>query len=139
MTVRSNLFEITVLNSETSTERFLELLKLRREIKYFFTITEGVFETTIIASTDLKSKVKEILKGETIVFELDNLSSITIRLPKDAIKTPGTFYFFLKSLAWEGVNIIEVVSTYLEFSIIFEEKDVNRAFTILRSLFEPIK
>ena len=136
MIVRSNLVEITVAHSESLIEKYPMLLKLSdTKGKYFFTITEGVFETTIIASLNLKDKIKDALKDEKIVAEFSNLSSITIRLPKEAIMTPGIFYFFLKSLAWEGVNIIEIVSAYLEFTLILPEKDTNRAFAILQSLF----
>ena len=136
MIVRSNLVEITVTHSETLVEKYPELLKMSGpKDKYFFTITEGVFETTIIASLDLKSSIKNALKNEAIAAEFSNLSSITIRLPKEAISTPGIFYFFLKSLAWEGVNIIEIVSAYLEFTLILPEKETNRAFSILQSLF----
>ena len=136
MILRSNLMEINISHSETLSEKYPLLLKLSKTSeKYFFAITDGVFETTIIISKNLKDKVKNALKDENIVAEFDNLSSITIRLPKEAITTPGRFYFFLKSLAWEGINIIEIVSAYLELTIIFSEKDTNRAFSILQSLF----
>lgn len=136
MMVRSNLAEITVLNSDSLIEKYPHLLKLSsNQVKYFLTLTEGVYETTIILSKDLKEDIKRILQDEKIVAEYDNLSSITVRLPQASIKTPGIFYFFLKSLAWEGINIIEIVSAHLELTIILEEKDVNKAFSILQSLF----
>ncbi len=136
MIVRSNLIEITVMNSESLTKKYASVFHLyEKENKYFFTMTEGVSETTIIASRDLQEKIKHALMSEKIVAEFTNLSSITIRLPKQAIPTPGIFYFFLKSLAWEGINVMEVVSTHLEFTIILEDKEINHAFAILKSLF----
>lgn len=136
MIVRSNLTEITVANSEEMTKKLPQIIAAyTNQQKYFFTITEGVSETTIIASQDLFEKIKTILDGERIVDTFQDLSSITIRLPKEVLKSPGIFYFFLKSLAWEGINIIEVVSTYLEFTIILEDNNVNKAFAILKSLF----
>lgn len=138
MMVRSNLAELTVANSVNMNEKYPLLLKLiDTQGKNFLTITEGVYESTIIASRDLKDEVVKILDGETIVAEFNNLSSITIRLPKSSIHTPGIFYFFIKSLAWEGINIIEIVSAHLELTLIFDEKDVNKAFSILQSLFAP--
>jgi hypothetical protein len=137
MIFRSNLVEITVNNSDSLVEKYPSLLKLSdKNAKYFFTLTKGNFETTIIASKDLHDKIIELLEGETFASEFSNLSSITIRLPKEAIQTPAIFYFFLKSLAWEEVNIIEIVSAYLEFTIILEEKEVSKAFSILKSLFQ---
>jgi len=136
MIFRSNLIEITVANSPTLIEKFPKLLKLSdNNAKYFFTLTKGNFETTIIASLDLESEIEKLLQGESMLSHFTNLSSITIRLPKQAIETPAIFYFFLKSLAWEEVNIIEIVSAYLELTIILEEKEVNKAFAILKSLF----
>jgi hypothetical protein len=139
MIVRSNLIELTVTNSESLRTKYKLLSELYSEKnKYYFTLTEGVFETTIIISKDLEEQVKGALSEERITIEKNNLSAITIRLPKENVETPGVYYFFLKSLAWEGVNIIEIVSTPNELSIILEDSEVNIAFGILKSLF-PIK
>lgn len=136
MITRSNLVEINIANSKNLSEKYPDLIKLSQsQTESFFTITEGVFETTIIISLDLYKDIKTLLKKETIVAEFHDLCSITVRLPQEAIFTPGVHYFFLKSLAWEGVNIIETVSAYREFTLILERKDTNKAFSILQSLF----
>ncbi len=136
MIVRSNLVEIVIGNSDSLIRKHLEILKLaEEEKKYFFTLSQGLLETTIIVSADLKDKILEILNGEKIITQYSNLSAITIRLPEDSVESPGVYYFLLKSLAWEEINIIEAISTYLELNLIFEEKEINRAFTILKGLF----
>jgi len=138
MITRSNLVEINMTNSKTLIDKFPQLLKLSKsQTESFFTITKGVFETTIIASSSLYKETKKCLKEEAIVDKFHDLCSITIRLPKEAAFTPGIFYFFLKSLAWEGINIIEMVSTYHEFTLIVDRKDTNQALSILQSLFPP--
>src|SRR5260221_9706785 len=54
MMVRSNLFEITVTNSQTLSISYQQLLEKHTEQKNsFFTMTEGLIETTCIASIDL--------------------------------------------------------------------------------------
>lgn len=139
MIVRSNLIELNLTNSESLREKYKLLSEVYSEgNKYYFTLTEGVFETAIIISKDLENQVKHALENEKILSEKDNLSAITIRLPKENVETPGVYYFFLKSLAWEGINIIEMVSTPNEVSIVLDDKDVNEAFGILKGLF-PIK
>lgn len=136
MIVRSNLGELTLSNSSELTRQLPKIFELyAAHSKYFFTVTEGVSETTIIASEGLFSDIKKLLKKETILSEYKQLSSITIRMPKEVMETPGIFYFFLKSLAWEGINIMEVVSTNLELTLILNDTEVNRAFAILKSLF----
>ncbi len=100
--------------------------------KYF---AGNIFKTPpqIIVHSNLEPKdTKEL---ETQDFKLKDLSSVTIKLPKVAIKTPGILYFFIKSIAWEGINIIKVETGACEISLIFEKKDINRAFNIVQSLF----
>ncbi|HEX7042177.1 MAG TPA: aspartate kinase [Patescibacteria group bacterium] len=139
MIVRSNLVELTYTNSENLRNKYKLLSEVySSESKYYFTLTEGVFETAIIVSKDLGEQVKNALSGEKVVSEMIDLSAITIKLPKGNVETPGVYYFFLKSLAWEGINIIEIVSTPNEVSIILEDENVNNAFGILKGLF-PIK
>ena len=111
----------------------LETINSQKE--YFGTITEGVFETTVIASAELKISIEKIYQDEKVIFRFDNLSSITIRLAEENINTPGVYYYILKPLAWEGINVIEVVSTSHEITLIIEAKNVDRAFTILKNLF----
>ncbi|HEX8965310.1 MAG TPA: aspartate kinase [Patescibacteria group bacterium] len=137
MIVRSNLIELTVANSEAMTKKLPSIMDVyTNQQKYFFTLTEGVSETTIIASRDLLEKIKTLINGEKVLETFTNLSSITIRLPQEVLNSPGIFYFFLKSLAWEGISIVEIVSTYSEFTIILEDKEVNKAFAVLKSLFD---
>jgi len=136
MIVRSNLIELSISNSTHLADRFQKLFEAHtKNHSSFFTITEGISETGIIFSRDLEHEIKNILQGEEILFEFSNLSALTIRMPQENITTPGVYYFFLKSLAWEGINIMETISTPLEVSLILEDKDINRAFAILKSLF----
>ena len=131
----SNLFEINFANSETLDVKYSEILKLKDGQRFFLAFSRGVSESTIIASNEISRQIKKLTGGEKIISEFNNLSSITIHLPMSSANTPGVFYFFLKSLAWEGVNIIEIISTVSEFTLIFEDKNVNKAFSILKSLF----
>lgn len=138
--VRSNLTEFVIANADfliTMHEHLIKLAELKEQ--YFITITEGVFETTIIVSSELSERVEKVLTPSNIISVLKNLSSITIRLPISNVYAPGLYYFFLKALAWKGINVIEVVSSYTELTIILENKDVDRAFSALKRLFTEDK
>ena len=65
---------------------------------------------------------------------MENLSSITIKLPVDNVKIPGIYYFIFQRLSWEGVNIREVISTSNEFTILMNEDDVDIAFKVIKNL-----
>jgi len=133
--VRSNLAEFTVLNSDFSLEKHKKILdEIGGQKRFFLTVTQGIFETTIIVSSELKEKIEVILCKEKIISQFNDLSSVTIRLPGKTVLTPGVYYSILKVLAWEGINIVEVVSTFAEFTIILENKEVDRAFSLLKKL-----
>jgi aspartokinase len=137
MMVRSNLFELTVSNSPTLPQklpRLAELVAVQNNAN-FLTVTSGVYETTIIASEALYIQIKNILSNERTAKEIPDLSSITVRVNDVFLETPGSIAHILKHLAWEGINIIEVVSTYLELTIILRQQDTDRAFAALKNAF----
>lgn len=136
MMVRSNLISLTVLNSEGLIGKLPKILNLKgQQASYFLTATYGNFDTTIITSKENKNEIEKILGSENISTARETLSAITIRLPEKSIQTPGVYYFFLKSLTWEEINILEIVSSHLELTIVLEEKDGTKAFSIIQSLF----
>lgn len=130
--VRSNVIEITINSTTSSQGKYKELLGVQNEKNHFLTISQGVFETTIIASRELKEVILNVFKGERIIATLDDLASLTIRLPQETINMPTVYYQIIKSLAWEGINIVEVVSTYTELTIILSDKDIGHAFSVIK-------
>lgn len=75
---------------------------------------------------------------EMVVYSKNTLSSITIHLAPEHKDIPGVYYFFLKSLAWERINIRSVSSDGNKFIIVVDDKDINRAFSVLKSLFNEV-
>lgn len=138
MVIRSNLFELTLNNSPSLLDKQQQLLTLAASYrnKYFLTITSGVFETTIIASDALREKINIVLENETILSEIPNLSSVTIRLNENILAIPGSYAQILKLIAWEGINIIEVVSTYQELTVVLKQDEADRAFSALKNAFK---
>lgn len=135
LTVRSNLTEFTFLNSESLADRQRELFnQLAPQKDIFCAISQGIRETTFIASPEAALVLEKIFSPETLIIKTKHLSSVTIHLPKESAKTPGVYYQILKMLAWERINVLEVISTYTELTIVFDNKDVDKAFSILKNL-----
>jgi hypothetical protein len=132
LTVRSNLSEITFLKSQTLPGKQRELLTAaQRGAQEFVTFTRGSFEVTAIFDSSLGAAAEAIFEGETVVARLDRLAAITIRLAAETVETSGVYYQVLKHLAIRDINVVEVVSTYTELTIILQRDQVDRAFSIL--------
>lgn len=104
-------------------------LKLYRASSYGF---EKTFNPLFITRT---SNEIVFITNENLKQQGKNVAAVVITLPFEAQETSGIHYFFLKSLAWEGINIEETFSNSKEYVLIFNEEEIHRAFRILTSLF----
>lgn len=136
MIVRSNLTLIHVKNSDGLLQKLSKIELSGQSFQKKALFTYGRVETVILTNKINLESIRKILKKEETIETFPNVSSITIHLPQESAVSPGIFYFFIKSLAWEGVNILEILSTHTELTLIFSPKDINSAFAILQSLFE---
>ena len=135
ITVRSNLTDFTVKNSETIIDNHVKILeRINQESKLFYTFTRGIHESNLIISSVLKDFILENFKSETILEVQDGLSAISVNLPQDNSKIAGLYYQFFKRLAWEGIVLYEVISTTNEFTILVEEEFVDKAFTAIKKV-----
>ncbi|HAF31105.1 MAG TPA: aspartate kinase [Bacteroidales bacterium] len=133
--VRSNLVDYTFKNSETLLQNQQRLLdKIKDKKGFFYTVTQGVYETTFILSDQVKDEIHLIFEGEKLISSCYNLSSVTIKLPTGNTEQPGLYYYIFKKLAWDGINILEVVSTSNEFTILLKDKDIDKAFSVIKNL-----
>ncbi|MFY7743449.1 MAG: aspartate kinase [Flavobacterium sp.] len=135
ITVRSSLIDYTFAVSETILDKQAALIsEINKENGIFYTSSRGVNETNIVVSNSVGYLVDKHFSGEKLIQKLDNLASITVKLPKENISIPGIYYFIFQRLAWEGIIINEVISTSNEFTILVSEEEVNVAFKVIKDL-----
>ncbi len=133
--MRSDLCDYTFKNTPTLIQKIIELLNdIGNDSDNFFTISQGVFETNIVISKKLQSKIEAIFKNEITLYSITNLASITIKLPKSNIEQSGVYYFILKQLAWANIPVQEIISTTHEITIVVKETDIKNAFSILMDM-----
>lgn len=134
-TVRSDLMDFTFRNTENlRRKQSLLLHELEKRPGSFYTSSQGIDETTIIISESEEVLMDELFKHETRLGKKKNLSSITLSLPVENTDVSGFYYYILKNLAWDGVNVMELISTSNEFTIVVQDVDINKAFAILMGL-----
>lgn len=135
ITVRSNLTDFTFQNSKTLIHNHTKILaEIDSDRQIFYAFTRGIFESNIIISSVKKKSILEIFKQETQMAIQDNLSAISINLPKGNSKIVGLYYHIFKRLAWDNVTLYEVVSTTNEFTILVEDHLVDKAFSVIKGL-----
>ncbi|OIQ19270.1 MAG: aspartate kinase [Flavobacterium sp. MedPE-SWcel] len=135
ITVRSSLTDYTFAISETMLDKHVELInRITANPEVFYTSSRGVNETNIVVSSSVSETVQELFAEEKMIECTDNLASITVKLPKENISTPGVYYYIFQRLAWEGIIINEVISTSYEFTILVSEDEIDLAFKVIKDL-----
>lgn len=135
ITVRSSLTDYTYVISDTLLENQAKLLaEINRKQDIFYTSSRGVNETNIVVSASINSVIESIFRSEKLTHKIEDLSSITVKLPQENISTPGVYYYIFQRLAWEGIIIHEVISTTNEFTIIVSDDQIDVAFKVIKDL-----
>lgn len=135
ITVRSSLSDYTFSVSDKILDKQAALIsEINQHSDIFYTSSRGVSETNIVVSDSVAHLVDKHFVGEKLLHKYESLASITVKLPKDNVSTPGVYYFIFQRLAWEGIIVNEVISTSYEFTILVSEDEVDVAFKVIKDL-----
>jgi hypothetical protein len=133
ITVRSNLMDYTFQNSDGLIESHAKVLA-KINPKAFYGFSRGIYESNIVVSASEQQIVLQSFEHENQIGFQDNLSAISIRLPKNNSKISGLYYQIFKRFAWEGISLYEVISTTNEFTVLVENHLVDQAFSAIKNL-----
>ena len=82
ITVRSNLVDFTFQNSDTLIKSHSDVMA-NLDTKSFYGFSRGIYESNIVVSALGRRTILEGFKNEKMIDSQDNLSAISIRLPKN--------------------------------------------------------
>lgn len=102
----------------------------------FLNISVGNSEISLAVSMKHKELVKNLFSDLEITHEMDDLVAISIAFDGNYIMTPGLIYVAVRKLAWEQINIIEVISTMNYLSFVIDKENSSKAYSCLETLFE---
>ncbi len=94
-------------------------------------IIQGNFEIAAITNRRYKEELLQLLHDEKIIEIVDDLVSISLTYSKHFLFIPGVIYEVIRILTWENINIIEIILTTTEMSIIVSKRDLMRCYEIL--------
>ncbi|MBI3334482.1 hypothetical protein HYZ97_03265 [Candidatus Pacearchaeota archaeon] len=137
ITLQTDLIEI-VLYKEEHVQGYIRELHAKVKIREggILTITQGFHEIMVITNRRYEKEVLALIPSKYIKKFVKNLSSVTITLPEEGIHGIGLFYTATRSLNWENINIIDIVSTLTEMTFIIKKEDSTKALESLQDLIE---
>lgn len=133
--VRSGITEYTFLNSNSIIANKARLLEsVKDQAGVYLNYSSNYQESNILVSSSLTNLIEKCFRNEVRVSVKNNLSSITIGLPKNSSQTVGLYFYLFKLLAYEGIPVFEMISTSNYFAIFLEKEFVNRAFLLMNEI-----
>lgn len=132
LTTRTELTEYTFRHSDTIHECHRKLLAATGPLRgAFLTVTRGVNEVMVICSSTLAPLVEAAFEGEQLLARLDDLNALTLHLAPAASREPGTYQAILRQLAWDRVNLVNMICTNTELTVLLEQDQTGPAFSTL--------
>lgn len=135
--MKTNICDFNVIKTPSLLQRIpslYNLVDLNRGD--FLNITIGNHEISIVVSRKHYDAFKSALKGEDILENQSELVALTIVFDGDFFNTPGITYQILQSLAWGNINILEIISTMTELTLVINKEDSIKSYEVLHKLIE---
>ena len=136
ITMKTNICDITLVKTSSLAAKLKSVYTLvNYERGDTLNIIVGNNEVSIIVSEKHEQEMIKFLKGEKILNKENGLVSLTIMfLSDDFVHTPGVIFTVIRKLAWENINIFEIVSTMTELTFILSKQNSMKAYNALYEL-----
>ncbi len=135
--MKTNIYDVNLRRNDMFAGKLPEIYSsVHPENGDFINVTIGSHEITLSVSENARSNVDRILSGFEIVHSYTDLVALTILFHGDYIQTPGITYLAVRKLAWEHINIIEIVSTMNVLTFIVSREDSHRAYQALEAFLD---
>jgi len=135
--MKTNICHIVVSESPSLLPKLLSLYKIidfkRGGLLH---ISQGSYQVGIVTNEKYKEKLLELLAMESIIHVLDDLVSISLMYSKDFTFTPGVLYNVVRFITWENINMVNVIHTPSELSIIVDKKNSVRCYKVVDKLMK---
>ena len=134
--IKTNICDFTIVKS---TSLLTKLRTIHNLVNFergdTLNVILGNNEVSIIINEKYMQKLTKFLSGEKILNKEKELVALTIIFTADDfVHTPGVIFNAVRKLAWESINIYEVVSTMTELTFILSNKDSMKAYDVLQEL-----
>ena len=134
--MRTNIMDFNVIKSSSMLSKIKNIYNLvdfgRGDT---LNIILGSNEISIVTNEKYKEKLSNFLKGEKVLNKKFDLVALTVIFEGESFfATPGVVFTAIRKLAWENINLYEIISTMTELTFILSKKDSMKAYNVLQEL-----
>ncbi|MCR6691036.1 MAG: ACT domain-containing protein [archaeon YNP-LCB-003-016] len=131
--LKSDIVVVTVKQA-LLVDKLGELMRIASKSR-FFQLTQGTRTFTISCDKKVVDEVIKEIGGEKNVEKMiDDQSAIIIVSPMEVIEIPGFVSYVTTQLAWNGINITQIISCHEDTILIVDRKDAQKAYNIIEDM-----
>lgn len=134
--MRSDLCVATVKKSAMAV--VLPSVLKRMEISRFFQLTQGISTFTLVFPEEDRGEVLKLFAGN-IVEIIGGQSAVVLVSPEEILSTPGVVECITSELAFENINITQIISCHKDTILVLDRKDAKRAYEVIESFIERMR
>ncbi|MCX8168722.1 MAG: ACT domain-containing protein [Candidatus Methanomethylicia archaeon] len=130
--LKSDIAVITVKQS-VLIDKLNEVMKIATKSR-FFQLTQGIRTFTLIFDKKIMDELIKEIREVNIDKFINDQSAIIIVSPIEVIEIPGFISYVTTQLAWNGINITQIVSCHEDTILIIDRKDSQKAYSIIENM-----
>lgn len=135
--LKTDICDISVLRSPTLFHALKDLYDIVNfEKGDILNIIHGRYEVSIVTNERYRENSLIFLQKENVLNVEKDLVSLTLTYSKDFFYTPGVVFNVVRNIAWETINIFEIVTTNTELTLILAKKDAIRGYDALQKILQ---
>lgn len=134
--LKTNICDFTIVKSQSLLAKLKTIYNLVDfERGDTLNVILGNNEVSVVINEKYADSLVKFLHGEKILNKEISLIALTIVfVADDFLHTPGIIFDVVRKLAWNNINIYEIVSTMTELTFILHKKDSMKAYDVLQEL-----
>lgn len=138
ISMKTNIYDVNIKRSNSFISNIPNLYNIiKSENGDFINISLSDYEIVVTISDKYKDVLDGILKNENVINSELDMVALTISFKdNNFLETPGITYLATRKLAWENINIYEIVSTLNVLTFIIKRKDSLQAYSVLQAFFD---
>ena len=130
------LTELTYIQNDDHYEKIAKVYKnFSDKQNHFLNIISGNTETGIFVNSKYKDDVIRAFEPYQPIQTLGKLAGVSLKFDEEYFEGCGLIYSVVKAMTWEKIQIIELISTYTEITLVIHQADSQKVFDVMSKNF----
>jgi len=133
--LKTHIIAINVLKNQElfdKLKRFYDLVQFEKgDILH---VVYGRTHVAIITNERYKDRILKLLQNQKIKKIEENLVALSFTVGRERIDEAGVLFKLTRSLAWENINVVEIISVNVEVTFIIDKKNATKGYNALERL-----